>query len=275
MSNSILNKKTITYIFIIFFIIMTLVHLYKINNTNDTFKVLTEEQNVGSNDVFIDTMDQIIFNTVNKNLKTLMDEKMNESQTMTLVNNAMPELSVISYAGSTAPTGWQLCNGTALKYTNGYFVSNTDERTSSFNKNPTGDLILTPDLKGKFILGDGGAGDNKALHNDGGEETHTLTIEEMPEHNHTHKDRIHVEPHAEGNSFDPPFTRLGFEHLDYTAYTKGDANADWQHWGNQGRRKIWGKNDITGNVGGNAPHNNMPPYYVLTYIIKQPAPLSS
>jgi len=231
---------------------MTLVHLYKINNTNDTFKVLTEEQNLGSNDVFIDTMDQIIFNTVNKNLKTLMDEKMNESQTMTLVNNAMPELSVISYAGSTAPTGWQLCNGTALKYSNNAFVSNTDERTSSFNKNGTGDLILTPDLKGKFILGNGGAGDNKALHNNGGEETHTLTVDEMPSHNHW---------------------------MDFK------MNKWYQHdgWGQQnnrfgtisnGRLDTWTNN--TGqfsmhNKGGDAPHNNMPPYYVLTYIIKQPS----
>jgi len=255
MSNSILNKKTITYIFIIFFIIMTLVHLYKINNINDTFKVLTEEQNVGSNDVFIDTMDQIIFNTVNKNLKTLMDEKMNESQTMTLVNNAMPELSVISYAGSTAPTGWQLCNGTALKYTNGYFVSNTDERTSSFNKNTTGDLILTPDLKGKFILGDGGSGANKALHNNGGEETHTLTVAEMPKHDHK------ILSKHDSNSHNNVGHRSASHH----------APGYWWISGNNHEADSY----RTNYVGNNAPHNNMPPYYVLTYIIKQPAPLSS
>ena len=256
MSNSILNKQSITYIFIIFFIIMTLVHLYKINNTNDTFKVLTEEQNLGSNDVFIDTMDQIIFNTVNKNLKTLMDEKMNESQTMTLVNNAMHELSVISYAGSTAPTGWQLCNGTALKYTNGYFVSNTDERTSSFNKNGTGDLILTPDLKGKFILGDGGAGDNKALHNDGGEETHTLTVDEMPRH--YHKIVTDEASYKYRNLTNPgSFAQIRPNQYQLSA---GSSEANL------------GDSSLEGN---DAPHNNMPPYYVLTYIIKQPAPLSS
>ena len=236
---------------------MTLVHLYKINNTNDTFKVLTEEQNVGSNDVFIDTMEQIIFNTVNKNLKTLMDEKMNESQTMTLVNNAMHELSVISYAGYTAPTGWQLCDGTALKYTNGYFVSNTDERTSSFNKNPTtGDLILTPDLRGKFILGNGGTGDNKALHNNGGEETHTLTVAEMPSHNHNML--FHMNKWGTSNGRGKQNTHFGT--ID---------NGTLDTWTNTH------PSFVMDNSGSSQPHNNMPPYYVLTYIIKQPVPLSS
>ena len=237
---------------------MTLVHLYKINNTNDTFKVLTEEQNVGSNDVFIDTMDQIIFNTVNKNLKTLMDEKMNESQTMTLVNNAMPELSVISYAGSNPPTGWQLCDGTALKYTNDTFVSNTDERISSFNKNSTGDLILTPDLRGRFILGSG-EGDGltqRDIHTNGGEETHKLTVAEMPSHNHINNN---------GNYFHDPNGGSIAGNVN-----KGGIAAGVDYWGNT--HPVLHQHQYEGN---DAPHNNMPPYYVLTYIIKQPSPPTS
>jgi microcystin-dependent protein len=262
-----LNKMNFTCIVIIIIIAMATLHLYNIKNVDKFEDIAVEDNQIVSADVniLIPSMNQVVFN--GEQLNTIMDKKVSKTE----LNDVMPELSVISYAGSTAPTGWQLCNGTALKYTNGYFVSNTDERTSSFNKNPTGDLILTPDLKGKFILGNGGTGDNKALHNNGGEETHTLTVDEMPEHNHTHKDRIHVEPHANGNGFNYAYTRLGFEHLDYTGDPRSGANGDWQHWGNWGRRKIWGKNDITGNVGDNTPHNNMPPYYVLTYIIKQPS----
>ena len=256
MSNSILNKQSITYIFIIFFIIMTLVHLYKINNTNDTFKVLTEDQNLGSNDVYINSMSQINFAENNKNLKTIIEDIIDNKSSKTELNNAMPELSVISYAGSTAPTGWQLCNGTALKYSNGYFVSNTDERTSSFNKNTTGDLILTPDLKGKFILGNGGAGDNKALHNDGGEETHTLTVDEMPRH--YHKIVTDEASYKYRNLTNPgSFAQIRPNQYQLSA---GSSEANL------------GDSSLEGN---DAPHNNMPPYYVLTYIIKQPAPLSS
>jgi len=255
MSNSILNKKTITYIFIIFFIIMTLVHLYKINNTNDTFKVLTEEQNLGSNDVYINSMSQINFAENNKNLKTIIEDIIDNKSSKTELNNAMPELSVISYAGSTAPTGWQLCDGTALKYTNGYFVSNTDERTSSFNKNTTGDLILTPDLKGKFILGNGGTGDNKALHNVGGEENHTLTVDEMPKHDH----KLFSPGH--GN----------------TQNGNTNGSIQWHQYNKWWWSIIDGKpiDFDSSEKGGDQPHNNMPPYYVLTYIIKQPVPLSS
>ena len=256
MSNSILNKQSITYIFIIFFIIMTLVHLYKINNTNDTFKVLTEDQNLGSNDVDINSMSQINFAENNKNLKTIIEDIIDNKSSKTELNNAMPELSVISYAGSTAPTGWQLCNGTALKYSNNDFVSNTDERTSSFNKNSTGDLILTPDLKGKFILGDGGAGDNKALHNDGGEETHTLTVDEMPRH--YHKIVTDEASYKYRNLTNPgSFAQIRPNQYQLSA---GSSEANL------------GDSSLEGN---DAPHNNMPPYYVLTYIIKQPAPLSS
>ena len=272
MSNSILNKQSITYIFIIFFIIMTLVHLYKINNTNDTFKVLTEDQNLGSNDVYINSMSQINFAENNKNLKTIIEDIIDNKSSKTELNNAMPELSVISYAGSTAPTGWQLCNGTALKYTNGYFVSNTDERTSSFNKNSTGDLILTPDLKGKFILGNGGAGDNKALHNDGGEETHTLTVDEMPEHNHNVKLRIGCNGNTNGNC------NLSRGNHNNTLSNIG-VDTNWRpqlhNWSYSENRSGYGTGLTQYNSGSSAPHNNMPPYYVLTYIIKQPAPLSS
>ena len=275
-----LNKQTITYSFIIIFIIITFIHLYKINNKHnnnnndkENFADLMEDQNLQGFDVYMNSMNQVNFTENNKNLKIIIEEIMNdkaskteldslnnkveEKASKTELNDAMPELSIISYAGSNPPTGWQLCNGTALKYTNDNFVKNTDERTISFNKNSTGDLILTPDLRGRFILGEGD-GDGltqRDIHTNGGEETHILTIEEMPSHNHLSGTK---------NIFDMHTGSYGHTDSGYIDYPNG-------RW--VGRNRTF--QNYTNKKGDDAPHNNMPPYYVLTYIIKQPSPPTS
>ena len=274
-----LNKQTITYIFIIIFIIITFIHLYKINNKHnkndkENFADLKESQNLQGFDVYMNSMNQVNFTENNKNLKIIIEEIMNEKASKTELdslnnkveekasktelNDAMPELSIISYAGSNPPTGWQLCNGTALKYTNDTFVSNTDERISSFNKNSTGDLILTPDLRGRFILGSG-EGDGltqRDIHTNGGEETHKLTVAEMPSHNHINNN---------GNYFHDPNGGSIAGNVN-----KGGIAAGVDYWGNT--HPVLHQHQYEGN---DAPHNNMPPFYVLTYIIKQPSPPTS
>jgi microcystin-dependent protein len=106
----------------------------------------------------------------------------------------------------------------------------------------------TPDLRGRFILGHGAGDGITAI---GGARTHTLSTNEMPSHTH--------------GLF---------------------SAADDDGWCGQGNCGVQlsdrytndnGKNitDITSgsltkilNSGGNQAHNNMPPYYVLAYIMK-------
>ena len=98
----------------------------------------------------------------------------------------------------------------------------------------------TPDLRGRFILGSGqGSGlTNRSTGQTGGTETHTLTIDEMPTHSHFHWD------------------------------TRKAGGSD----GNTSAAAAWNDNQVYGGptdtTGGNKPHNIMPPYYVLAYIIK-------
>jgi len=97
----------------------------------------------------------------------------------------------------------------------------------------------TPDLRGRFIVGyDSGDTDYDVIGSTGGEKRHTLTIDEMPRHRHS---------------------------LQFQA---GDTEVNYYI-----RRS--GEGSFVSNTpapmsytGGDQPHENRPPYYVLAYIMK-------
>lgn len=102
-------------------------------------------------------------------------------------------------------------------------------------------LCTTPDLRGRFIVVAGqGPGRFSYVNNaTGGEETHVLTVSEMPTHVHS-----------------------------YSQFDLKDT--DWKGGGDSSAGNGTGDNTpaISAGEGGNQPHNNLPPYYALTYIIK-------
>lgn len=121
----------------------------------------------------------------------------------------VPQGGIIIWSGSAnnIPTGWVLCDGN-----NG-----------------------TPDLRDRFVLG---AGHNYAVGVTGGEEAHTLTIDEMPKHNHTTQWKSYSG--GGGSGFTDPVNP-----------ETGDLYIPTSYAGN------------------NKSHNNMPPYYSLCYIMKE------
>jgi len=86
-----------------------------------------------------------------------------------------------------------------------------------------------PDLRDKFVVGAGTSFNNNDT---GGEATHVLTIDEMPAHTHSNSSVV---------------------------YSVGGLNMN----GNGGYSPT--ANEYTG---GDAAHNNLPPYIGLTFIIK-------
>ena len=102
----------------------------------------------------------------------------------------------------------------------------------------------TPDLRGRFILGGGqGVGlINRLLDTSGGFETVTLLESQMPHHAHGYMDQ-------------------------------GQSSASC-NFGTMGTSKMCGVTGVgdsarpTDGRGGNQPHENMPPFYVLAYIMK-------
>lgn len=92
---------------------------------------------------------------------------------------------ILPFAGTTAPTGWLICDGTAVSrttYANLFAATGTTfgvgNGTTTFN---------LPDLRGRSVLGAGtGSGLTARARGDtGGSETHQLTAAQMPSHTHT------------------------------------------------------------------------------------------
>lgn len=117
------------------------------------------------------------------------------------------------------PSGWHLCDGSTVVM-------------------PDGSQVVLPDMRGRFPVG-AGAGSSSLSQYDagdmGGEETHTLSVAEMPAHGHAL----------------------------YDAVGWGDGNAGY----NGGSNKISGQASI-GGAGGSQAHNNLPPFYGIAFIIK-------
>lgn len=116
------------------------------------------------------------------------------------------------------PSGWHLCDGS-----NG-----------------------TPDLRNRFILGAG----IRSIGTSGGEESHTLTIAEMPSHNHTIS-WLGYEYIPSGDAKNPLQTAADLDGYQYGAFGGGLYPSL-----------------VTSYAGGNQPHSIMNPYYVLAYIMR-------
>ena len=290
-----LQKNNVTYIIIGIFILFALIHLYKINSNITEGFLTTVNDSVKINEadtIYVDMKreSQLRFN--NKGLDLILSDKANASDlaskanasdlaakanasalaitntdvstlnttvsglsttvatantnatnAMTAANNAMPDLSVIAYAGTSVPDGWQLCDGAKLEYKGSISTS-----IYRFAVNSSGDTINTPDLRGRFILGSNPTtitNTNSDLTISArpfgqlsGQERVTLTKDQMPSHNH---------------NLDGTYLRFG---------------STWT-FANSGYGKLAGGGS-TEYEGGGAAHENMPPFYVLTYIIKKP-----
>lgn len=164
----------------------------------------------------------------------------------------MPPGSITAYAGSGTPEdgGWVLCDGSPYSGNDSMYIALFSAIGTTYGVGPGPNGFRVPDLRQKFILGAG----NVAPYNrgsTGGEETHLLTISEMPAHSHTITDPGHVHGSiSQGTGF--------------AAADGGNGNR-----ANPGGSTTNSVTSITINTtGGGIAHNNMPPYFALNYIIK-------
>ena len=153
----------------------------------------------------------------------------------------LPAGMIVPYAGSTAPDGWLLCDGSAVStttYSNLYSVIGTTYGGSGSNFN-------LPDLRGRVPIG---ASPSHLLASSGGAETHSLTEGEMPEHNHS----LGAQTNTNYALYGPTSNRV-----------LGRGN-----FYNQTEPNVTLLSSSISTTGGGQAHNNMQPYITLNYIIK-------
>lgn len=166
-------------------------------------------------------------------------------------NGSVPSGAIMMWYGATPPAGWVICDGS-----NG-----------------------TPDLRGRFVLGSGtnanpAPGDINPTYTvgaTGGENRHVLTKAELPKHKHTvtststDNGQVTIGSSSTNDTYLvsgpglPPFQipGAGTEHHNSTTspthtHTVSGSSGD----------------GTTDGLSGQA-HENRPPYYVLTFIMKQ------
>lgn len=145
---------------------------------------------------------------------------------------AVPIGTIVMWATSTPPGGWLLCNGAEVSraaYAELFKVLGTSVGAAGSSS------FKIPDLTGRFPLGTSGS---HGLHSTGGAETHTLTVDEMPAHDHGIGGNI-----VQRGSGSDAFRELS------GAYPGGN-------------------NPSSQRIGGGQPHNNMPPFYGINFIIR-------
>ena len=155
------------------------------------------------------------------------------------------------WAGTQVPNGYHLCDGSelskelypALYAAIGNAFNSTKDADGNTYTTQTGYFRL-PDLSGRFIVGYRSTDSEYSQYgNADGEKKHKLTVEELPEHSHSKS----VTP------YDP---------VGRDFYGDGKVAAH----GNDVPQSpfTW----TSGETGGDIPHENRPPYYVLAYIMK-------
>ena len=176
---------------------------------------------------------------------------------------AAPVGSIVMWSGTSVdrPDGWALCDGSVV---NGY---------------------RTPDLRGRFILGAGtGPGlSERRLGVTGGAEAHVLDASEAPQHDHW------VDPGWVENAFGSGSHGHSF-HSEAAPSQNGQAKGlagNYSGWGswwslyNSIHRAVVQTEVSSAHVhamdvpptssavaGMNLPHANMPPFYVLAYLVR-------
>jgi len=170
-----------------------------------------------------------------------------------LVGDMSPIGSVTAFAGATLPADWLLCDGSSLLRTD-YPELFTVLGTTWGSADAT--HFNLPDLRGRTLIGTGtGAGVStgvggtglpsgsaltaRTLAQWGGEQTHTVTVAEMPSHIHTGADV--------GNYIPGVMINAGGNQYGVTCATAAGSTAA---------------------AGGGGAHNTMPPWAAVNYIIK-------
>lgn len=185
---------------------------------------------------------------------------------------------VEAFAGSNAPNGWLICDGSQVLrslYPELFSVIGT-----TYGSGDGFSTFTLPDLRGRTIAGRDGVNNmnngptnrltssyfgasGTALGNSGGNEAHTLNTNQMPSHTHTQNAHSHSVESPAGHSWGANFGGLSGG----ATFTFSPSGVFAGVYGGQNLTAM-GVTATNQNTGGNGAHNNTQPTIILNYIIK-------
>jgi microcystin-dependent protein len=150
---------------------------------------------------------------------------------------ATPIGSLQMYAAATAPGGWLICDGSAVSRAT--YAALFAAIGTSWGVGDGSTTFNLPDLRGRspVAAGQGSGLTSRTVAQTGGAETHALSVEQMPAHNHL----LRLTFNGVGST--PTVLPAG------NGFTGEDAGA-------------------MRTAGGGQAHNNMQPFAVVNFIIK-------
>jgi len=212
-----------------------------------------------------------------------------------VLKSSVPIGTVVMWSGnsSNVPTGWLLCDGTAISRT-----TYSDLYAIQGNVFGSGDGSTTfnlPNMKDRFVVG---AGNTYSSNSTGGSNSHTLTTAEIPSHNHTQNSHSHTGSSGTGGSHSHTGTTSttgAHTHNVYYSYSGGAgsyrrlghatsnsgsdnsalSNGNHSHTfttasgGDHSHTVAVGSTIATNQAtGGGGAHENRPPYIGILFIIR-------
>lgn len=191
---------------------------------------------------------------------------------------------VIPFAGTTAPQGWMLCDGSAVSRTT--YAALFAVIGTTYGEGDGETTFNIPNLAGRVVIG---SSQSHALGTTGGSETVTLTADQLPVHTHV------VPQHGHGNDIAVKTPELSHEITAQPVYKYNRPNASNGSQSSQYMYKTLTTQtatrsrdvsiedhsvncDLSGSItacadfdsgisGAGNPHNNMQPYTSINYLI--------
>lgn len=208
--------------------------------------------------------------------------------TTTQLTALVPAGVISQYAGSSAPSGYLLCEGQTVSRST--YASLFTAIGTAYGAGDGSTTFALPNLKGRIPVGrDSAQTEFDVLGETGGAKTHTLSTAEMPSHTHTQDAHNHSQNAHAHSVYDPSHSHppaSGYISIPQNSYPNGTSwyfpggggylNANAGNTGYAGTGVQIYNNTATNNAttatnqntGGGGAHNNLQPYITVNYIIK-------